>query len=50
MTPLGVKVDKKNLGFPGFIRNTFNRAICYCLKYSKNYSYLEAVSLIFASC
>ena len=27
------KVDQKIFGFPEFIRNTFNRVCCYCLKY-----------------
>ena len=34
----------KNFVFSGFIRNTFNRVFCYCLKYSRNYSYFKAVS------
>jgi hypothetical protein len=45
-------INTLDLGFPRFIRNTFNRVFCYCLKYSNNkiyYSYLKAVSRAFAS-
>ena len=34
MDPFVFKVDQKILGFPGFIKNTFNRVFCYCLKYT----------------
>ena len=43
---LGCFESIKNFVFCGFIRNTFNRVFCYCLKYSNNYSYLKAVSLV----
>ena len=50
-TPTCLRLIKRSWVFyAGFIRNTFNRVFCYCLKYSNKYSDLNAVSPIFTPC